>query len=474
MHTIRPYFSGAARLVCLGALLVACGLSSSAASYSFNVVAPSSVYAGDTLYIQLLPVLPSSVTSLRIYYRTVTIAGAPAPYALSCRAFDCPKDSLGRYYDTATIPAWVVLRVNVPQTPGTYSVAFATEAGGTANTTNVPLIVKPKPQPMVASAYLSSTPIPNLAKWETTMTQLGAKWCQPTELMAFGTESQVWFYDGARVFYQIADYTGDRSWERCALNIAQQYRDYVIGANGAVPGWRVFTKGLLMAYQRTGDASYRKAIALIAKNAVAINWSTQVSDIRIREVSYVVNAMVDAERAGEPRSPHLARLVDYLLGHFDRLFVSHNYAINQLFFDGLGSEALINYYELTKDPRIPPTVKIMLDWVWDVAWNKSTYKLVINPDPLSPKCDWGCQKYNTELIALTVPGFGWYWRLSGDPVYQQRGDEMFSHALDTPIAYSGKVFSQNYHWSPDYVTWRTVQDLKPSDITIGVKPFMQN
>ena len=89
MHTIRPYFSGAARLVCLGALLIASGSSSSAASYSFKVVAPSSVYAGDTVYIQLLPVLPSSVTSLRIYYRSVSIAGAPATYGLSCRAFDC-------------------------------------------------------------------------------------------------------------------------------------------------------------------------------------------------------------------------------------------------------------------------------------------------------------------------------------------------------------------------------------------------
>ena len=32
-------------------------------------------------------------------------------------------------------------------------------------------------------------------------------------------EGNVWYYDGIRVYYLIADYTGDPSWEKCAGKI---------------------------------------------------------------------------------------------------------------------------------------------------------------------------------------------------------------------------------------------------------------
>ncbi len=45
--------------------------------------------------------------------------------------------------------------------------------------------------------------------------------------------------------------------------------------------------------------------------------------------------------------------------------------------------------------------------------------------------------------------------MTGDPVYQQRGDELFAHALDEDISWMGKEFSQSYHWSFDYVRYRS-------------------
>jgi hypothetical protein len=41
--------------------------------------------------------------------------------------------------------------------------------------------------------------------------------------------------------------------------------------------------------------------------------------------------------------------------------------------------------------------------------------------------------------------------------YQERGDALFSHALDIPITWNGKIFSQNYRWSFDYVNWRELR-----------------
>jgi hypothetical protein len=302
------------------------------------------------------------------------------------------------------------------------------------------------------------------------MKTLGAKWCPAsTTTYAFGTESQVWYYDGARVYFQIADYTRDRAWETCALRIAQQYRDFVIANNGRLPAWRVFTTGLRMAWERTSDDRYRQAVVLLSKNSAAANYAVAVNSNSIRETAYIVDAYIDAELVGEPRNPRLTRHVDYLIGHYDQIFVSRTYELHQVFFDGTAAEALIRYYDLTRDSRVPPTVKLLLDWVWDYGWHKSRRKLVINPEPLGPKCTWGCQEYTTDLISFVSPAFAWYWSVTGNPVYQQRGDELFSHSLDEDISYSGKSFSHNFRWSFSGVAWR--QSEKMGDgCTYSVSP----
>lgn len=86
-----------------------------------------------------------------------------------------------------------------------------------------------------------------------------------------------------------------------------------------------------MAYERSADASYWQALKLLTTNSGFVRWALGVTDVNIREIAYVTNALVDAERAGEPHSPVLARNVDYLLGHFDMLFVSKNYQVHQTF-----------------------------------------------------------------------------------------------------------------------------------------------
>src|SRR6185437_11735761 len=145
---------------------------------------------------------------------------------------------------------------------------------------------------------------PGLAKWQTDMMTLGRKWCDG-KTYGFGWEQDVWYYDGTRVFYQIADYTQDPFWNQCALNVARQYRDYVISNSGKIPGWRVFPRGLRMAWERTGDDSYKQAVILLATNSAFASTAGNPSDAVIRETAYVAEAYMEAERVGQPRNPKL-------------------------------------------------------------------------------------------------------------------------------------------------------------------------
>jgi hypothetical protein len=422
--------------------------------YDIAVIGPASVFAGSDAYVQLSPVAANAPASKKFFY-SASLSNAPVPYVINCHSAVCRADGLGRYYEVLQP---VVLRVSIPGTtaPGQYSVILTVTSDGLTKTVNIPLRVQPPPPAVPTSPFLSSLPIPGLSKWQGEMIRLGKK-CDPSfNYGTFSYEQTDWYYDGARVYFQIADYTGDRSWDACALNIARQYRDHVIANSGKLQGWRVFTRGLAMAYQRTGDPRYREAVILLSKNSRWVDYQFSVGDSQIRETAYATNAVLDAERLGEPRSPQLSRLIAYMIGHYNRLFVAKNYQLHQTFFDGLAAEALISYYELTGDPRILPTIKLMLDWLWDYGWDKSTHKMVYNPDPVGPTCASGCQTYLNDLINLVVPAYAWYWRVTGDTVYQQRGDELFAHALDTDISYSGKQFCQNYRWSLDYVQWRTV------------------
>jgi hypothetical protein len=84
------------------------------------------------------------------------------------------------------------------------------------------------------------------------------------------------------------------------------------------------------------------------------------------------------------------------------------------------------------------------------------------------------------MTALVVPAFAWYWRQSGDSVYQQRGDELFAHALDADISYSGKIFAQNYRWTFDYVRWRSggtssawLQGSNPATVVTPILPLVR-
>lgn len=422
--------------------------------YRLSLYGPHTLYPGYDSYVRLSVSYTGKID--HVYFNDLS---APSGITVSviCSSMPCwkkAKDSRMFQWNAThkLMPVLLHLQAAVGVVPGNYKVIVTTEVADVVHRIDVDLKVLPVPL-LGPSHSAFHPPIPGLARWRAEMLKLASKWCDPKKVYSFGYEGEVWYYDGARVFFQIADYTHDGSWSACALNIAKQYAAFVTSHDGRLPGWRVFPQGLRMAYERTRGDEYKNAVILLARNSSFADKGGNIDDYYIRETAYALQAYIQAEQLGQSRNPNLIRSADFILGMFEVIFDQHAYTIHQAFFDGLAAAALIEYYDLTGDPRVPPSIKLMLDWVWNTAWNRRSHCLVWGVVD-GPRANPSCQNALNNLVA---PAFAWYYNVTGnaDPTYLKAGDEMFSHALDTNIGYSGKIFSQNYRWSFDYVLWRS-------------------
>jgi hypothetical protein len=132
---------------------------------------------------------------------------------------------------------------------------------------------------------------------------------------------------------------------------------------------------------------------------------------------------------------------------------------------GLAPTALIGYWELTADPRVPPVVKRILDFAWG-QYDAKEHVIAYNADPVGPKCAKVCLWFQSFVSGTCYPehngqvlqnllayNYAWYWSITGDDTYRRRGDDLFAHALDhEPL--SGKEWSQNYYSSFQFVELR--------------------
>jgi len=296
-----------------------------------------------------------------------------------------------------------------------------------------------------------AVPIPELRRWEENMKKLGVKHgVEKGYSISEGNqiEAHVWYYDGTRVFYQIADYTEDSKWNKFASNCMETYRAYVFALNGKVPGWRVFPHGLYLHFKRIGDQKSKEAAILLSKNSPFAAGGGHPGEAQSRETAYCINAYLVAEALGEPRHPKLEQAVEYALGHIDQWFVQNSSKNWAPFMFGLTCEALISYHDqVKKDPRILPAIKKGLDACWERAWieeKQAFFYRADNPTEAAP-----------DLNLLVAPAFAWVYLQSGDTSYRDRGDKIFAGGVRGAHLDGGKQFSQNYRWSFDYVKWRT-------------------
>ncbi len=331
--------------------------------------------------------------------------------------------------------------------------------------------------------------IPDKSVWESKMSALAKKWCpdksagviNPSPFpagskLSFGAagENQVWYYDGAWAYYQIADYTKDESWNRCGDSIANFYSDAILAVDGRFSLYhRWFNDGLRRSAAKR-DQLGRAAIERVwDKNGISFT-SGGLTDTGMRETAYALETAIAAARVrGATRfsgisdaglKARVQRAADQLLGLL-MIYTDDNYTYFQSFMAGLGMRAAIEWYEFSEDQRIPLIVKGLVDMMNAEMWNKNPSApnemswmrgaAVPGAEPGGPTCAYNCFPHPAaELHMLFVPAWAWLWWMTGDSTYQTIGDAMWKAALTHDIGYSGKIFSQSFRWSFDYVAWR--------------------
>ncbi len=368
--------------------------------------------------------------------------------------------------------------------PGTYSLNLTVSTlladGRPGPSKSVPwtVVVEAVPAPL-SGPPASYPPIPSLGEWRSNMTTYGAgNWCNVLTRTGgpcgAAYEQCSWYYDGERVFYQIADYTKNTKWDICALNVQAHYRDqYVLAQTppGAVPGWRVFPDGLYMNYLRTGDPLSKAAVHDLATHAAGSSLrSWHIPASLIREATYMLTAKRLDTKLGNDSSRQMQQMVSVVLGQIDQI-TSGGAEWNQPFMDGLAAEALIHYYEdgHQDDVRVPAAIQKLADWLWANAWipNKGAGYFYYN----SYQASIGMAEDESlrNLNLLIAPMYAWLFKMTGNAKYQVEGDQIFASGVQYEpggtLGWSGKNFMQQYRWSFDFVKWRLPSLLPSSPVS---------
>ena len=353
-----------------------------------------------------------------------------------------------------------------------------------------------------ADVILKEEPIPYLDKWLSRWQTYGEKYyCSKEQIEANGIIEtgagtySAWYYDGMWGAYKLSDWVSSEAeknkWRLCATYFRKPYRDdYVLKNNGKIPGWRIFPRGLYEDYLRTGDEKSKEALILMAKNAAyayrnvtptASVWHPAYS----REVAYNIDAYLLArklapqDKAFQKDDPY----IDVALSHLDRWIewlansprttkCDCGDAGLQPFMVGLTIKSLYYVYQEIKDsPReidqavvakIKEKVPRILDLMWEEAWGEN-----------HPEESGGRQAFyygsNTrdyqnkeDLNLLIAPAYAFAWQLTGEERFRTRADKIFAAGVQKAnIDYMGKIFSQNYFWSDDYVKIRQTSSNPP-------------
>ena len=458
--------------------------------YYVSPEGPHHVVQGYDLFIQLNAGFLSGTASFKNNSYKITVQNLPPKTAIHWpdQEYNGPAPGAGArgttYTANDTINFWgpgatqfeLVTNQGGTTPPGSYTLNNTTTTlqtdGSPGPKKTVPWTVVVDPVPAFAFGKPSSyPPIPKLRDWQSNMTTYGAgNWCnlltRSGKPCPPGFEQCSWYYDGERVFYQIADYTKQKKWETCALNAQANYRDQYVMARpkpGAIGGWRVFPDGIYMNYLRTGDATSKAAVHALATNAAgATLWTWHVPTGSIREATYMLTANRLDTKLGNDRSRQTKQMVSVVLGQIDQI-TSGQAALNQPFMDGLAAEALIHYYEdgHQDDVRIPAAIQKLADWLWANAWypNRGAGFFYYNAYQASIGMPQNEGMRNLNL--MIAPMYAWLFKTTGNAKYQSEGDQIFASGVEFDpagtLGWSGKNFMQQYRWSFDYVQWRSTR-----------------
>jgi hypothetical protein len=393
--------------------------------------------------------------------------------------------------------------------PGKYKITMtASGAGLPTHVATWPVTVDPVASPF-GITFPSGSPtsypaIPNLARYKASASTYGAVNCaqdldtsprtiRPNDnanLTPVGGAVQkgAWYYDGLRVYYNVADLLKDiPAWEQCRANVKQVYRDrYVIPNQGSVPGYVMFPQGYYMDYLRTGDASDLTLIDALDRHTFGPANGAMVSVRYLqRETAYDLKVDVfasllhrDNVRFGQGTHYWMNYHLDHVLGHVDQICLSQNPEYWESFMAGLEADALITYYEtVSADPRIPSAIKCLADYMYVNAYDTiSDDQGAFQYDNFRGATNVGIANAHASstvpLNLLIAPMYAWLFKNTGLVQYQTEGDAIWNHGVlldgaggglpntigapnGPPVGNSGKLFSQQYYWGTSYVIWRS-------------------
>lgn len=429
---------------------IACPSMALAYDFTLSAYGPHRVVSGHDLYVQETSAITAGTRDFIYYY----VDGLPTGSTVSWPTIAASCCGANRSWQ----PGKNLLQIGVPSTvpTGTYNLTLRAVSGGVTHQTSYTMVVEPVPIPLPKQIISTILSIPNLSLWESQMKTYGRQLCNSANITSQSTwEGNSWYYDGIRVYYQIADYTGDTSWNVCAGYVENIYKPYVFSIS--MPGWRVFPHGLYMDYLRNNDATSKSAAINLATSSAYATLGGSI-DAGVngmqRETAYLIHAYRIGGLLGSPNPSMYARSVDFVLAMIDQMFVSQTEPYLKPFMTGLMMEALIQYYDETKDTRIPPAIKAAADGLWTRAWMPDSkafyYQSTDIPLVASP-----------DLNLLIAPAYAWLYKITGNPVYQQRGDLIFQSGVEGAWLAQGKQFNQSYRWSFDYVKWRMHPDIDP-------------
>ena len=371
-------------------------------SYDYNLswLGPTHLARGQDLYVAVMLTTGASAPGEPIQLSFTPSAGlTPAFFGGHLNG------QIGNFYNSSMQQlVQIAAATDAPLGETTITLTADSTLTHVIKTTTIDVIVDAMPSALPTPQFGAPQPIdPSvISDWESVMLSKGA---EKGTVGAIGVpgpvESGTWYYDGTRVYNQIAEYTGDTSWYVQAGTCNDVYLPYVLSGGPDGQGWRQFAEGLVDQWNRDAPGSQERtdietAIVRLMNHGPFLNTIYDVHGIR--ECSYALDNMVMGKQLGLASSNDYLMPVyaDALLGYFDQCFITRNISSSVVyeikpFMVGLGAEALINWYDYTVaqhaldssfaiDTRVPVALKAAGDWLMgSTAQEAPRTDLAVNP-----------------------------------------------------------------------------------------------
>lgn len=365
----------------------------------------------------------------------------------------------------------------------------------------VPVPPPPAPEPPPPTA----NPLgPAIALWQQQMVTAGQQRADYlAALMADPTKGSdalgEVYYDGARVYYQIANYLSDDKWLAPAKLAVRAYRDLYLVPNGyGTSGFMIFPHGLWMDFDKTGDPASQLAASKLAtvpsfSPPYPLDWTASADSSR--EVAYNVMAKTLGLQRGVTGIWGYDEQVSQCFGHVQQwqnrldgkpitqlnwpagstwvnpstnqtedrtgtpMFNSNGNPVMEAsyvrpFMASLTMEALITW--AGDDPTKKHRVVSVMAPLWEALWDQCficdsqtfMYTNILAPD------NTGGQDPTLDLNLLICPALAWLYKETRDTKWRDRADKTFIAGVNNGYYENGKHFDQQFRWSFAYLTWR--------------------